>query len=102
VPAKGRATIFMGAGSLSYKADYPTLLLTFLHESANAFAIQRFTDAQVRAAFAVPKSWTEHDIRNVRADLGPRGNPPSAHQRSTVDEWDHDIGQQFEECLTKK
>jgi len=85
VPATGRGTVYIDRGTFQgLSAPNPQLVATYLHETANILAIQRFTH------------WPD---RNTRALLGPRGGPPSESQRRSFDK---DIGQQFEECLYRK
>jgi hypothetical protein len=90
VPAQGRATVLIDKGTFSMNANDPFLTDTYLHEAANATAIQQFTNQQTAAVFLHPK-------RQLRAELGPRGSRPSNAQHNHP--WDPDIGQQFENCL---
>jgi len=86
VPETGRGTVQIDRGVFrDLPANDLFLVWTYLHETANVLAIQRFTNIQPRGA---------------RARLGPRGGPPSAAQANHP--WDSDIGQQFEECLSRK
>ena len=89
VPATGRATVLIDKGTFAMNANDPFLRDTYLHETANATAIQQFTNQQTAAVFV-------HPTRQLRAELGPRGSRPSDSQRR---EFDRDIGQQFEHCL---
>ena len=89
VPATGRATVLIDRGTFPMNANDPFLVDTYLHEAANATAIQRFTDQQTAAVFV-------HPSRQLRAELGPRGARPSNAQRNS---FDRDIGNQFEGCL---
>jgi len=86
VPETGRGTVQIDRGIFtSLPAADPFLVGTYLHETANVLAIQRFTHVQPRGA---------------RALRGARGGPPGEAQRTHP--WDRDIGQQFEECLYRK
>jgi hypothetical protein len=60
---------------------------TYLHETANILAIQKFKNSGV-------SGWE-------RANLGPRGGPPTAQQvwAQTHPGNDPDIGNQFEHCV---
>jgi hypothetical protein len=89
VPATGRATALIDSGYFSLSANDPMQVDNYLHEAANATAIQQFTDQQTAAVFP-------HPNRQSRAQLGPRGKRPSNAQHY---QWDPDIGQQFEHCL---
>jgi hypothetical protein len=82
VPNSGRPTILIDRGTFMMSVSDPFLLLTYLHESANAFAIQRFRYPGI--------------TRQQRALLGPRGAYPSPQQQNSLDQ---DIGNQFEKCL---
>jgi RHS repeat-associated protein len=93
VPATGRATVLIDKGTFAMKANDPFLRDTYLHEAANATAIQKFTSQQTAAVFRQP-------TRQRRAELGPRGLGPSNAQHNHP--WDPDIGQQFEKCLHGK
>jgi len=85
VPDTGRGTVQIDRGIYtSLSANDPYLVSTYLHEVANALAIQRFTHVFPR--------WQ-------RPRLGPLGRPPSREQRRS---FDPDIGRQFEECLYRK
>jgi hypothetical protein len=82
VPDTGRATIQIDRGTFSsLAANDPFLVGTYLHETANALAIQRFTNIQPRSA---------------RARRGPLGGPPSPAQAGAFDK---DMGNQFEDCI---
>jgi hypothetical protein len=89
VPDTGRGTILIDKATFnSHSAtDHFTMVDTYLHETANALAIQRFTGYTGK--------------RGYRMLLGPRGGPPTADQqraaRTGVE--DVDIGMQFEKCL---
>ena len=85
VPDTGRATIHIDSRTFSNLAANDTFLTdTYLHETANALAIQRFTNIFPRG---------------VRARMGPRGRYPTERQWRNRDP---DIGHQFEICLHKK
>jgi hypothetical protein len=85
VPKTGRATVNIDKGNFNgMAADDPFLIDTYLHEVANALAVQRFTN--------VPES-----LRGWRAHMGALGSYPADSQKNHP--WDPDIGQQFEECL---
>jgi RHS repeat-associated protein len=82
IPVTGRGSVYIDKGIFTrLRADDPYLVGTYLHETANVLAIQRFTNIQPRAA---------------RPYMGPLGGPLTAPQNNT---WDHDIGQQFEKCI---
>ena len=91
VPDDGVATILIDKGSFSSMKP-ADLAITYLHETANARAIQQFTQ------------WSGPDFvnggisRQDRALLGPMGRMPSNGQ-SHASSGDHDIGNQFERCL---
>jgi RHS repeat-associated protein len=88
VPETGRATVQIDRGIYrGLPASDPLLIGTYLHEVANALAIQRFTDV-----FPGEDRW-------MRAYLGPQGNWPSKEQ---LENYDQDIGAQFEKCLNRK
>ena len=89
VPATGRATVLIDNSFFAMKANDPMQVDNYLHEAANATAIQQFTNQQTAAVFV-------HPTRQLRAELGPRGSRPSNAQHN---QWDPDIGQQFENCL---
>jgi hypothetical protein len=89
VPETGRATVQIDRGIYrGLPASDPLLIGTYLHEVANALAIQRFTDV-----------FPGKD-RGWRAYLGPLGSPPTTAQINHP--YDPDVGQQFEECLHRK
>ena len=84
VPDSGRATILIDKGIFtSLSAQDPYLVGTYLHETANALATQRFTNL----------------TKPTRAFAGALGGPPSKDQ---LNSWDHDIGNQFEACIFGK
>jgi len=88
VPDHGRATIFIDKHfwenyAAHYGASDPLVVTTYLHEAANARAIQQFTQY----------------TRGTRAITGPLGRVPSYAQNHDYSR-DNDIGQQFGECLT--
>ncbi len=86
VPETGRGTVEIDRGLFNgLPANDPFLVGTYLHETANVLAIQRFTSIQPRGA---------------RAFRGPSGGPPTEAQRN--DRVDQDIGQQFEKCIFGK
>jgi hypothetical protein len=89
VPATGRGTVLIDKGTFMMNANDPFLVGTYLHEAANATAIQQFTSQQTAAVFV-------HPTRQLRAHLGPRGIRPSNAQ---YNDRDSDIDQQFERCL---
>jgi hypothetical protein len=83
VPDTGRGTVHIDKGVFNgLGASDAFLVGTYLHETANVLAIQRFTNIQPR--------W-------MRDLAGPLGSPPTAAQKNHP--WDSDIGQQFEDCL---
>jgi len=84
VPDTGRGTILIDRATFaSHSAtDHFTMVDTYLHETANALAIQRFT---------------QYGYRPYRMLLGARGSIPTEHQLNSFP--DQDIGKQFEECL---
>jgi RHS repeat-associated protein len=87
VPDVGRGTVQIAKSMFnSLSANDPFLTRTYLHETANALAIQRFTDIQPRAA---------------RMERGPLGGPPTSDQQKErrASFGDPDIGNQFEKCL---
>ncbi len=87
VPDTGHATIQIDKGIFTgLAANDPFLVGTYLHETANALAIQRFTNVQPRWA---------------RDLMGPRGAYPTQQQLNDPT-GDHDIGQQFEDCIFGK
>ena len=87
VPDTGRATIHIDSRTFSNLAANSSFLVdTYLHETANALAIQRFTGYTGR--------------RDYRAFLGPHGAMPSQSQLHHPT--DQDIGEQFEKCLHSK
>lgn len=82
---QGRGVVQIDRGSFGNLAfDDEFLILTYLHETANALAQHLFTDYR-------PED---------RGFLGPMGAYPSWQQQH--DPWDPDIGNQFEKCLTAK
>lgn len=79
----GRGSVYVDKGTFAnLPANDPFLVDTYLHEVANVLAIQQFTNVQPRGA---------------RPFMGPLGGPPTAAQNAS---FDHDIGQQFENCIT--
>jgi RHS repeat-associated protein len=91
VPDEGRATILIDKGSYSSMSP-SSLAVTYVHEAANARAIQQFTQ------WSGPGFVNGGLSRNDRARLGPMGNWPSKGQQH-ASSGDHDIGNQFERCL---
>jgi RHS repeat-associated protein len=91
VPEEGRATILIDKGSYSSMSP-SSLAVTYMHEAANARAIQQFTQ------WSGPGFVNGGLSRNDRARLGPMGNWPSKGQQH-ASSGDHDIGNQFERCL---
>jgi RHS repeat-associated protein len=91
VPDEGRATILIDKGSYSSMSP-SSLAVTYMHEAANARAIQQFTQ------WSGPGFVNGGLSRNDRARLGPMGNWPSKGQQH-ASSGDHDIGNQFERCL---
>jgi hypothetical protein len=85
VPDTGLAIVNIDPGIFNLAANDTYLIDTYLHETANALAIQQFTNVFPRGA---------------RARMGARGGPPTAAQRHGGNVGiDSDIGEQFEECL---
>jgi len=81
VPDTGRATIEIDKGILtSLQPTNPYLIGTYLHETANALAIQRFTQY----------------TKATRAYAGPLGALPTPAQQNSLDS---DIGNLFEQCI---
>jgi len=81
VPDTGPATIQIDKGIFtSLSATDPFLIGTYLHETANALATQRFIQY----------------TKATRAYAGPLGGPPTNDQ---LNSFDHDIGNQFEKCI---
>lgn len=88
VPDSGRATIQIDKGIFTgLSPQDPQLVGTYLHETANALAIQRFT----------------RYTKETRAFAGPLGGPPIDHgPYDQIHTWDHDIGKAFETCIFEK
>jgi RHS repeat-associated protein len=83
---RGRGVVQIDKGSFGNLAfDDEFLILTYLHETANALAQHLFTDYR-------PKD---------RGFLGPMGAYPSWEQQHDPTR-DFDIGNQFEKCLVRK
>jgi len=83
VPDTGRATVQIDKGVFTILSATDRFLIdTYLHETANALAIQRFTNVFPRSG---------------RARRGPLGGPATPAQEA--DPVDKDIGQEFEKCL---
>jgi len=86
VPATGRGTVYIDRGTFRGLSGTDFQMVgTYLHETANILAVQRFT---------------HEPTKFNRALLGPRGALPSPGQANHP--WDRDIGQQFEECIRRK
>ena len=77
VAPTGRSTVYVASGVLG---DKDRAMRTYIHETGNALAMQRFAGGDAAGAY-----------------VGPRGGPQSAAQRS--DPIDHDIGNQIERCV---
>jgi hypothetical protein len=94
VPDEGRGTILIDKGSFS-SMNPVDLVITYLHEAANAMALQQFT---MRSGPGWP-DWAKGRLERWRRQyLGPEGQWPSYGQQH-AGSGDHDIGNQFERCL---